>query len=245
MRVAIFLSGMPRTFTKTKDAFWDMIGTQEVDTYVQAWDTFDEGYNRYEGERKLAEVYRPRRIKMMSWASHVEQLTQDAEPLASITFPRKNFNVLTGIFGQYFSIRQAFDLIPDADEYDLILRCRFDWYPLFKMDWEALMRRASSSGLCSSDFKVKGLPQEGYALNDLFIAGTPEHMRTYVGFNEAIRGEDIRGAARNFGCGVPEFLLCWYLIQQQVPISKYEFPYALVLPRFAKALRKQFGANFI
>jgi hypothetical protein len=244
MKVAVVFGGMPRTFAKTAPAWRKMLGDQEVDTYVYAWDTFDEGYSCEQGRAALADTYSPRKLVLHSWDAVAAEVTAKAAQVEQLPFQRKRFSIKTGLFAQYLTIQSAFELIGNLDEYDIILRCRFDWYPTFCLDWDKLLAWTRTE-LCYSNFKVKGLPSAGYAINDTFLAGRPAQMRVYAALYSELLSDEILGAIRKYRCGVPEFILAWYLARWKIPSSPRPFPYALLLPRFARQLRRRFGREML
>ena len=133
LKVAVVLSGIPRTFRRTYNEYVQMLNGIEPDVYIFSWEEY------FEKHRKdIESMYSPKKITLGNWSEYSEKITPKENYLKSLKwdktgFKLKHFSLRTGLIAQWYGVKQCFESI--EGEYDYIIRQRFDWRPLFKIKW--------------------------------------------------------------------------------------------------------------
>ena len=159
MRIALCLSGQPRTWRATRDSLFAFFAGHEVDVFLHTWREGDPA----ELEAML-EAYRPRAHRIEARPSFVE-----AKRLLAERFPSRP--ALT-IFDMYHSVAASLALARDPAHgpYDLAVRARFD--ALFDGTWSG--RPPGEGELVLTN----AYPDPG-GVNDQFAIGRMAEMEAY------------------------------------------------------------------
>lgn len=133
MRIAVLLSGTVRFRHKSLASVNMLRGSgNRVDVYLHAWKDVartatEDSWSKYPVEEPTDEViatYSPVRHMVESWEIRRRDLAKRVEVWQKEGI-LKNFTHL-GMLGMWYSVQQAFDLADDAENYDLVVRLRFD-----------------------------------------------------------------------------------------------------------------------
>lgn len=238
MKCAVFIGGLPRSFAAT--APWVKYMTSEcnnVDVFTYAWRQFE-----YEGdnEESFRAAYEPKICEFADYSAHQPGIVACAKRLPPIKIKNRRLSPETGLIAQYYSVYKAFKLIPNPDDYDVIVRMRFDIQPVFKLDLDKI-KVVDRNVVCCPKQRNKGLRGSQFMLDDVMIAGSPDSMRKYVDlFNVLWSGHMYKDAMLEHNCAIPEFILAYHLHQCGVDVQKCDFDYLFMLPRFmSKAQRSR------
>lgn len=127
MKVAVLLSGLLRTFDKESvtSSLFNFLNNNfdSYDIYSSIWDNHTELQIN-----KAKQIYSPQILEtenFENWdksieAKFIEFCTQYKVPEFAYSYIRR------GIFAQWYKIYKTFQLIPNPNEYDIILRSRYD-----------------------------------------------------------------------------------------------------------------------
>ncbi len=162
MRIAICLSGQPRTWRSTCDSLFDFFAGHDLDVFIHTWDEIDEV------ERQaVTSAYAPRRILIGPRPLFLEEKRAMAA-LFPVSPP------LT-IFDMFFSVATSLNLALEANgpAYDLICRTRFD--TIYHGRWRGEPPAKGAIAVQTGDNELEG------GCNDQFALGAPEAMRLYAG----------------------------------------------------------------
>jgi len=230
VKVAAILNGLPRSYKKTYESFRSMFGNQEVDVFVYAWNEFYDPCSMRDAYARLYYAYDPEDVYVGDYSKVDPKLAERAKVLETMRPKRErkpNYSLKTGLLAQYYTIKKAYELIPDPDAYDIILRIRFDLKPLFTMEWKEC-RRWVQEGVCYSNQRENGLKKKGLAINDLFIVANPANFKVYVQlFDIMMKTDKYFDAIKAYNCTVPEFILAYHLKASGVKKKACPFPYEL------------------
>lgn len=224
MKVAVIITGLPRTYKRTFDNFQRMLDSVQYDTYIFSWiEYYDEEVSRY---------YEPKKLILDNWGLVSQGFDQKLkffmEQLKwnkSDGFAKGHFNLKTGLLAQWYGVKKAYSIIENKNEYDFIVRYRFDWNPLFIIDW-ADIEENHIDGIVYSGMKHHGVGE--YRINDMFAIGTPSLMDEYTKlFDCLMSGKYDTGIEKN-NCFIPEFILAYHLYQAGIKTySKPKYFYRL------------------
>ncbi|WP_148293672.1 hypothetical protein [Azospirillum sp. B4] len=168
MRVALCLSGQPRTWRHCVDSLHRFLAGHEVTTFLHVWDEVDDA--------ELAEMlaaYRPAAHLVTARPAFADEKRRMAE--------RWNYRPPFSIFDMFHAVQLSLNLAlghkgPDgrAAPFDAIARVRYDsrFDQALPDDW------FRTPGLITPD---SWTPPEGY--NDQFAFGRPAFMRLYGAFS--------------------------------------------------------------
>ena len=191
MRVALCLSGQPRTWRHTWRAAFDFFAGHEIDVFIHTWDETDPAELQ-----DLKATYAPRVFRVEPRPLFLAEKRRMAE-LFPVSPPFT-------IFDMFHSMAASVELALDAGEagrpYDVICRSRFD----LAHDGRWSGERPPENTLvvpAAGDL-------EGSACNDQFAIGDPAAMRLYAGLSAWLPDGmgDLRGPLFR-----PEIVLKHYL----------------------------------
>ncbi len=164
MRIALCLSGQPRTWRHTWRTAFAYFAAHEVDVFFHTWDETDPGEMQ-----DLLATYAPRAFRLEARPPFMAEKRRLAErfPVSPPLFTFDMFHSMSA------SLLLALDAGGEARPYDLICRSRFD-----------LIHDGQWNGAAPPDRAVV-VPSHGNAAglgcNDQFAIGSPATMRRYAG----------------------------------------------------------------
>jgi hypothetical protein len=167
MRIALCLSGQPRTWRATRASLEAFFAGHEVDVFLHSWREGDPAELE-----ALLDAYRPR-----AHLFEPRPLFLDEKRMLAERFPSRP--PLT-LFDMFHSVAQSLALVAEAadSDYDLVVRARFD--ALFDGAW---------SGDAPGDGEVvipDAYPND-YGVNDQFAIGRMAEMQAYGGVLDWMR----------------------------------------------------------
>lgn len=227
-RVAICISGLPRTYEKTIDNFRSMVMSNECDVFISTWDQNDskvsteaairnEEYNKSRAEiDRLAEAYQPKLIEFEPEFKWDERLIKKfSQRKRKDTFVPASLYMFYKVWAAD-QMRQRYAR-SHGIEYDVVIRTRFD--VIFD----------SPLGYDLSYFTPTMILPEMWTercdqfhlpwYNDTFAIGKPEEMAVYANIFHHI--EEM------FDDGIPfqpEIMLCEWLKRNGISVTN-ECPY--------------------
>ena len=193
MRVALCLSGQPRTWRHTWRTAFAFFTGHEMDVFVHTWDETDPAELQ-----DLLSAYAPRAFRVEPRPLFLAEKRRMAE-LFPVSPP---FTIFDMFHSMAVSVALALEAGDAEPPYDVICRSRFD-----------LIHDGRWSGERPSD-NTLAVPitgdLEGSACNDQFAIGDPAAMRLYAGLSAWLTDgiNDFRGAFFR-----PEVALKHYLTQ--------------------------------
>ncbi len=157
MRIALCLSGQPRTWRWTRASLASFFAGHELDVFFHTWREGDPA--ELEG---VVEAYRPR-------ACRIEErpLFLAEKQLMAERFPKRP--PLT-IFDMFHSVAESLDLAAEAGGYDLVVRTRFD--AMFDGVW-------SGEAPASGELVIPDLYPDPAGCTDQFAMGGLAEMQAY------------------------------------------------------------------
>jgi hypothetical protein len=158
MRIALCLSGQPRTWRWTRESLAAYFAGHAVDVFLHTWREGDPA----ELEALIA-AYAPR-----AWRFEERPLFVEEKRLLAERFPKRP--PLT-IFDMFHSVAQSLDLAAESGAaYDLVVRARFD--ALFDGTWSGDVPQAG-------ELIVPDREPDAASCNDQFAIGRPAEIRAY------------------------------------------------------------------
>ena len=204
MKIALCISGKPRSsmfcYPYIYDAF--MNNNHQVDVFIHSWN-----------ECRVLDLYRPKKLEINSDSEALNMLL----PMLNLNNINIEGNVKNNIL-MYYSIKKCFDLIDD--EYDIIIRARFDLLLQPKLDIESiltdLINKKYDIYIPTKEFNMGGF-------NDQLAIGTSEAMKIYSDtfFN-------LNKFAHELGRWHPETFLGKQLNDNNIKIYQTHWDYRLV-----------------
>ena len=243
MKVAVIFGGLTRSYKKTNQYFFDMLDGQQVDKYIFTWNIFDDGPINEEYE-KVKSIYKPKKVVMEDYTSFSKTINDRVAFFDTLPYQRKgdDFNLKTGLMVQYYTLKRAFQLIDNPNEYDMILKYRFDWMPKFKINWDDMYSQTREKLLYPRQ-KTHGVHGTEFTSNDLFLISNPDHMRIVCSLYDTMLTDIYIPNVIETKCFVPEYILSLHLKMNNVPNEKYYFPYDFISrPVREKRSKEQYGA---
>jgi hypothetical protein len=209
MKIAVCLSGQPRTWRHTQASLFAFFAAHEVTTFFHTWDEVDDVELK-----DIVSTYSPRAFRVDSRPLFLDEKRKLAE-----RFP--HLPPLT-TFDMFHSVAESLKLALAADAggqaFDLVCRCRFD--TIYNGRLGDVTAPAGAIVVQSGDYE----PAEG--CNDQFAIGGPEAMGLYAGISDWLPAgmEDLSG--RWFR---PEIALNHYLTKVcGLPLVREPFPLTLL-----------------
>jgi hypothetical protein len=189
MRIALCLSGQPRTWRRTRESLLAFFAGHELDVFFHTWAEGDPAEHE-----ALVEAYRPR-----TWRIGDRPLFVAEKRLLAERFPvRPPLSVLD----MFHSMAESLAL---ADEgggaYDLVVRARFD--SLFDGRW-------SGESPSAGEVVVPAGYPDPSGCNDQLAIGRPEAMRSYARVGAWLRAS-LHQLASADGWLRPEAVLLHFL----------------------------------
>jgi hypothetical protein len=190
MRVALCLSGQPRTWRRTRESLLAFFAGHAVEVFFHTWDEGDPAEHA-----ALVDAYRPR-----AHAFGERPLFLAEKRLMAQRFPKRP--PLT-ILDMFHSVAESLALAAAEGDgtYDLVVRARFD--ALFDGRWSGELPAAGELILPDAYPDPSGC-------NDQFAIGRPADMWTYAAAGGWI-GANLSRLASTDGWLRPEALLLHYL----------------------------------
>lgn len=233
MRIAILLSGLTRSFQETYKSFLEMINNKKVDIYIYTWSDFWISSNKNEIYDLLTEYYKPQKISIENTEDHdieFKKMKSREEEIFSqlkISLPDNGVSLYSGLFSQYYTLNNCLKMVEKPENYDIIMRCRFDWIPLFKMNWINLNEDVKNN-ICCSNKKMPGLKDSIFRINDLFISSNHKNFNIYCNlYNTMMYENTYFDIIKEKKCLIPEFLLSYHLYENKINIKTIDWPYEL------------------
>jgi hypothetical protein len=235
MKVAVIMGGVTRDYWNHVDAFKRMMGDIDYDTFIYTWDLFEKTEhknNHLKASEDICNAYKCEnpgtslRYTLANWFTFENALKPRVDYYKSFPIPFPKTNLLTGIFAQHFTIKQAFNMISNPNDYNLIIRYRFDWHPKFQLDWNGFGPVIFQENcLMFSNQKVHGIKGTKWSMNDLFAVSTPENMKIYCGlYDEMMKGTYDKYILENKNI-ITEYLLVLHLRLNNVNLKMANWPY--------------------
>lgn len=218
-KIAICISGEPRTFEHCVDSFKRFFNGHDIDIFIAS--------KNQSFQSELSEKYNPKAIKSYIDIDYSSLERLGLEKLGfinlkhNVVIPHANPNILP----MWYGIQQSFQCLEESTnplEYDLICRCRFD--TLFKtpMDLEKIHPK---SIYLDPNYNEHG------GFSDQFAIGTPEVMKTYFNLFDWIPSSlELKYEERGY---TPERLLKKYLVDiNNINIIEHQFNTRLLRDKF-------------
>lgn len=189
MRIALCLSGQPRTWRRTRESLTAFFAGHDVDVFLHSWAEEDPAELQ-----AVIDAYRPRAHAITERPLFVAEKRLLAE-----RFPTRP--PLT-LFDMFHSIAESLALVePVAGDYDLVVRARFD--AMFEGAW-------SGEAPAPGQVIVPDLYPDASGCNDQFAIGDATAMRAYARAG-AWFAETLPGLVSVDGWLRPEAVLLHYL----------------------------------
>jgi len=216
MKVALLLTGFSRTFLQTYPFLKkNILDQNKVDIYICSWDLTQ----LVSGQRftsvdikSVLDVYGDE-VKDFKFLSHVEHLSNRYEPISFLERENDVFKVnqraiehgsywVERLRDQWFVVKQAYEMIENPDEYDIIMRLRFD-VALYDIQ------------LSNSEFVI---PKDigGWNFSDHFAYGKPEKMKKYCQLFDHIEQMYIE---HNIDISHAIEMIKFYMEDYQIPVE--------------------------
>ena len=159
MKVAILLPGLIRHIDKTYKSFYTNIIEPnpecQIDIYSAFWDkTHVRGTNNTPSSianidsTKIIDIYNPVNHTILDYKLKQSEFLKKAEEIYPL-FPKSYGNVefcRNGMLSQFYTWKQTINLIPVNNNYDLVLKTRFDVVHTFPIDFSSLDTSCISAG---------------------------------------------------------------------------------------------------
>lgn len=142
MKVAILLPGLIRTYEKCFDNFRLHFKEHDCDIYSSIWNhsgniikkTYKNNIENFYGKKngikdEEDKLYKKYNFKKFEIENYDEWLSSNKESIESFlkNHPHANASMTTnGIFSQYYKIQKTYNLIENPNQYDLIVKYRYD-----------------------------------------------------------------------------------------------------------------------
>jgi hypothetical protein len=165
MRLAICLSGQPRTWRSTHETLFNFFDGHELDVFIHTWDEVDEAELQ-----AIRLAYRPRVV-----AQSPRPLFLEDKRAMAMRFPvSPPLTILDMFHTMAASISLALEASAAAPKaYDLICRTRFD--TIYDGRWRGEAPPQGAIAVQTGEFEPEG------GCNDQFALGEPDVMRMYAG----------------------------------------------------------------
>ncbi len=227
-KIAVCISGLPRTFEKTAEKMRKVFGN--ADFYFSTWATED--------NNSLPELFKRHKINLVAYEFVSEPLQLENE--------KKILNICKDgypdffILNQWIGVKRAIQLMLDyrqalRREYDVVFRCRFDLDLNFSV--ENALRRAKGDALNYITAATGG--------GDQFLYGSPETMSKLLGFNSWLMDYVTRYGSRYGFHASP--LVRAYFLELGIPINRVDLPMSVMRPAgvSGRAMREERTRNHI
>jgi hypothetical protein len=167
MRIAICLSGQPRTWRYTHPTLFNFFAGHDLDVFIHTWDDVEPAELE-----ALRSVYSPRAL-----AQEVRPLFLEEKRAMAARFPvSPPLTILDMFHTMAASVTLALDAGGAGHEpYDLICRTRFD--TIYDGRWRGEAPPQGALAVQTGEFEPEG------GCNDQFALGAPEAMRLYAGIS--------------------------------------------------------------
>jgi hypothetical protein len=234
-KIAVIIGGVSRDYKRNYEQFFKMLGNENVDIYIYTWNLFRDSGDIHKKFTELNNTFRPIKSEMHDYDSFSKTIDDRVAFFNSLKWIQGGFNLRTGLMAQHYTIKKAFEMIPDYSDYDIIIRYRFDWQPLFVLDWDTIYT-LSRNNLLYPNQKTPGLKgdvakvvygaEDGvYRINDLFAIGSAEIMKTYCSLFDTMLTDEYIDDVKKTGCFIPEYIMALHLERNGVCKLAYDFPY--------------------
>ena len=226
MKVAAIIGGLSRNYRYTRKNFFDMVGSGvDLDIFIFTWSMFDETKNMDDGLNDVKDVFKPKKIVMGNYADFSKTIDDRINYFESLPYHRTgHFNLRTGLMAQHYTLKQSYSLIDSPLDYDLILRYRFDWMPLFTIDWDDVYNLGKNR-LLYSNKKTHGIKGGKECINDMFAVANPKHMGVYCSLFDTMLTSSYINDIISTRCFIPEYIMALHLLSNNIPFQGYSFPY--------------------
>lgn len=225
MKVAVIIGGLSRNYKNIYSSFSKMLSGMDSDIFIFTWDMFSDTNDASIGLQALTDMYNPTKIVMESYDAFSKFIHDRITHFTTIQAKRNGYGALkTSLMAQHYTIKGAYSLIDAPDEYDIIIRYRFDWCPTFVINWEDVLNKSQKAVLYSNQ-KVNGLRGTKWLINDLFIVSNPKYMKVCCSLFDAMMTDVYLEDIRRVKCFIPEYILALHLIKNNIPLEGYNFPY--------------------
>jgi len=193
MRLAICLSGQPRTWRYTYQSLFDFFDGHDLDVFIHTWD--DVEATELEAVRS---AYSPRVI-----AQSARPIFLEEKRAMAARFPESPpLSILDMFHSMAASVNLALDASMSGDAaYDLICRTRFD--TIYDGRWRGAPPPKGAIAVQTGEFEPPG------GCNDQFALGEPEALRLYAGISDWLPS---RMESLTPPCFRPEIALQAYLL---------------------------------
>lgn len=225
MKVAIIMGGLSRNYRDVYPNFFKMLSGVNTDIFIFTWNMFNNTNDAFAGLQALENTYNPTKIVMEDYDDFSKFIHDRVTYFTTIQAKRNNYEGLkSGLMAQYYTIKKAYSLITAPDEYDIIIRCRFDWCPTFVINWEDILNK-SRKAVVHSNQKSNGLKGTELVINDLFVASNPKYMGVYCSLFDTMMTDKYLEDIRRVKCFIPEYVLALHLTKNNIPFEGCDFPY--------------------
>jgi len=168
MRLAICLSGQPRTWRHTHESLFKFFGAHDLDVFIHTWDEVEATELD-----AIKAAYSPRVIVHGPRPPFLDEKRALAERFPA-TPPFTTFDM-------FYSVAASLNLAIDAcgatlKAYDLICRTRFD--TIYDGRWRGEPPPKGALAVQTGQFEPQG------GCNDQFALGEPDAMRLYAGVSQ-------------------------------------------------------------
>ncbi len=223
MKVAVVIGGVSRNYKENYQDFFKMLNRQDVDIFIATWNIFRNKGNPNVQFDELNRIFNPKRSIMEDYSLFKKEIKDCLLYLRSLSNGKREFSLETGLLAQHYTLKRVFELI--EEKYDLVIRYRFDWKPLFVIDFEKIYNLCQEAILYPNQ-KVNGLKKiPDLRINDLFAISNQENMKVYCSLYDRIIDNSYVDSILKTNCLIPEYLLALHLKTNGVKKNDYHFPY--------------------
>lgn len=197
MKLAILLPGLIRTFRQKSvlDSFNNSFKSHEIDVYSSIWDIKGNmkggknyrATNEYINQDKISDsdisfIKDKFNIKSIKIDSYDDWSSNNEEFLNNYDLKHENSGyqmTKNGIFSQYYQILESFKLIPNVNEYDVIVKSRYDIkFDMIDFNNIKFNNETYYTGKVTSDVNVP---------TDFLFFGTPLFMNKFMNIYNYIK----------------------------------------------------------
>jgi hypothetical protein len=196
MKIAVILSGKHRHFIDCYPSFKDnILHNNNCDVFMQIYESDDCD--------EAIRLYSPKKFALENMEDVRTEIKQslDLEGWEGLGWPRSGFPY------QWRNVRRAFNLIPEHNEYDMVLRVRYDIKYIHPINFS------------DYDSQLLNIPKNGDwlgGINDMIALSSYENMKVYCNLYPYIHQISLDEN--------PELMLRRYLESTSLSIHRITYP---------------------
>jgi hypothetical protein len=198
IKAAVILAGMPRTYESCYPSLFKMLKGLRADIYIHAWNIQGNLQVSRKGdkvvkdfirtvqvsENDLYRVYKPKKIVMEDYNGF-----EKVHAGLAAVYESYSDRVYIPVLSQWYKVQKGYELIESPDDYDLILRCRFDSRYHTGVDWKKILYYASQGIIFPNAGRYRH-NLLGNMIDDTFAAGSHKNMKIYCNLYAALYNKE-------------------------------------------------------